>query len=906
MVIKCDQAVADYSEILREAMLSCRDGETITLEKGVYPVSGEGSLRRAVYLSNNDFAQRIVALPVFGKKKVKICGNGATLLLTEHLSGIGIADSEDIEISDLTVDYAHNYHLEWEAEEIEGDCVRVKRREGFPFVLTDGKIATACGGVGRSLCMAFDKRTQAPCYRRRFLFVDFGGGDGCVSALPYEKEGQLWLKTAWARELHKGDVLVICYLRKRYQQSAFVTDSQNIAFRNVHICYSPSMGIMAQLSRNITLENVRVEPNGRHGMLSSVCDATHFVHCDGEVRMRRCRFFNMMDDAANIHGNYLRTRAYTDNAVTAEIMHFQQYGVNVFRAGDTLTVYKQDTADVRARFAVRESVLTDEKHLLLRVDGDASCIEEGDVLCNADRMPEVDIADVACGRNRPRGFLLNSPKKTGVRRCLFNNSEHGIELAGDTTYWYESGQCRDVTVEDCTFYNCNHADGDYAVMIRPAFNASGEQKRYHANVTVRRNKFYGFQCGMVSATHTDNLCVCDNVFERDNTYPARAVADGKLRIRECNVSAVRGNTSEEDLFALLSPVWRGHSVREQTAVFVGENDAAPLLYAPTGEVTVTDYARRITYTAGKDYAVRGKEILLLRGDIPYYTPEQFYRLTPDAVHVGVDEAKLAFADGKSRYFKFGNLSERAVRIGYACRRKEDFLQLNGAAGCCERFKNALRAGKAATVVFYGDSITEGANASAEMRIPPYTDAWPRMATQFLRRYYRNDALRYVNTASGGKDSAWGVANFDRNVTAHAPDLLVLAFGMNDGGKTPQEMGALTEQMLAKAKADLPNCEVLLIATSLPNPQSTWFGNQIRFAPVLRALAEKYGAALLDMTALTDALYGAGGRIRYRDFTDNNVNHPNDFGVRLYAQAFLNTLLGEEYRAFFDEYEKTEK
>ena len=32
----------------------------------------------------------------------------------------------------------------------------------------------------------------------------------------------------------------------------------------------------------------------------------------------------------------------------------------------------------------------------------------------------------------------------------------------------------------------------------------------------------------------------------------------------------------------------------------------------------------------------------------------------------------------------------------------------------------------------------------------------------------------------------------------------------------------------------------------------------------------------------------------RDLLANSVNHPNDFGVRIYAQVLLKTLLGEEF------------
>lgn len=34
--------------------------------------------------------------------------------------------------------------------------------------------------------------------------------------------------------------------------------------------------------------------------------------------------------------------------------------------------------------------------------------------------------------------------------------------------------------------------------------------------------------------------------------------------------------------------------------------------------------------------------------------------------------------------------------------------------------------------------------------------------------------------------------------------------------------------------------------------------------------------------------------RFQDCTANNINHPNDFMMRIYAQTVLYTLFGEDY------------
>ena len=138
-----------------------------------------------------------------------------------------------------------------------------------------------------------------------------------------------------------------------------------------------------------------------------------------------------------------------------------------------------------------------------------------------------------------------------------------------------------------------------------------------------------------------------------------------------------------------------------------------------------------------------------------------------------------------------------------------------------------------------------------------------------------------------------------NVNAYAPDLVVLAFGMNDGGKTTEEFKILNEQMIHAIKSAKKETEIILVGTSVPNPESTWFGNQYKFVEVYEELAKKYACSVLDMTRLTLRLYGENGAIRYRDFSGNNVNHPNDFGVRIYAQSFLSRVLGKEYEEFFE-------
>ena len=94
----------------------------------------------------------------------------------------------------------------------------------------------------------------------------------------------------------------------------------------------------------------------------------------------------------------------------------------------------------------------------------------------------------------------------------------------------------------------------------------------------------------------------------------------------------------------------------------------------------------------------------------------------------------------------------------------------------------------------------------------------------------------------------------------------------------------------------PDCSIVLVATSVPNNETEWFyGNQKQYIAGLREMEEDTAypfVAVADMTTFHLDLLDAGKR--FRDMTGNNINHPNDFLVRAYAQIILKTMLGDNF------------
>ena len=63
-----------------------------------------------------------------------------------------------------------------------------------------------------------------------------------------------------------------------------------------------------------------------------------------------------------------------------------------------------------------------------------------------------------------------------------------------------------------------------------------------------------------------------------------------------------------------------------------------------------------------------------------------------------------------------------------------------------------------------------------------------------------------------------------------------------------------------------------------------------FVEKLYELEKKYPfVAVANLTQIHKDILATGKK--YRDMTGNNINHPNDFIARVYAQVVLRTLLG---------------
>jgi len=191
----------------------------------------------------------------------------------------------------------------------------------------------------------------------------------------------------------------------------------------------------------------------------------------------------------------------------------------------------------------------------------------------------------------------------------------------------------------------------------------------------------------------------------------------------------------------------------------------------------------------------------------------------------------------------------------------------------------LAAGEAVTIVAFGDSITNGGEASV-----PELIFWRRWVTDLQARYPRAK-ITATNGATGGDTSTRGLQRLQAKVIDEKPDLVLIGFGMNDHnrrGVPLPEFERQLREMIARIRTGT-TAEIVLFSTFPPNPRWMHGTNRMaEYAGVTARVAAETGCAYADVFNNWQAM---AARKRPEDLLANNINHPNDFGHWIYYRVF---------------------
>jgi len=341
---------------------------------------------------------------------------------------------------------------------------------------------------------------------------------------------------------------------------------------------------------------------------------------------------------------------------------------------------------------------------------------------------------------------------------------------------------------------------------------------------------------------------------------------------------------------LLRPFWQGTVMQGESVLFIrdettGESHASvlfPILDVPV----IHNSSGTVTYEAGRDFLWNreSREIILPSDSrIPSRTTQELRRPAKSQKY------ELTHRDGNGEIFFGSRLEYAEMQVCVTYSHAPDLWD-----GEVPKFDRAslprtidrLLSRKPVSIVVVGDSISAGCNASGWAEGVPFQPAYPELLRRNLAERFQGQ-VTMANPSVGGTDTAW-VLNAIDQVVESKPDLVIIAFGMNDSaGRPAAEYRQNTEAVMEKIRDRLPDVEFILVASMLGN--ADWTRLQQPLFPQYRdALASlsKPGVALADLTSIWTGFLALK---KDWDQTGNGVNHPNDFGHRVYAQV-LSALL----------------
>lgn len=344
---------------------------------------------------------------------------------------------------------------------------------------------------------------------------------------------------------------------------------------------------------------------------------------------------------------------------------------------------------------------------------------------------------------------------------------------------------------------------------------------------------------------------------------------------------------------LLKPFWQSPIVYRESALFVQDATDQPatarLLFEPDEilEVRLANGSQKLE--PGRDFTLDRAQRRLIATAA---TRAQWLKAAELFPAKGASPLSIAHKTGDPETFVlFENghwFHDRQIEVTYLHRR--EVWQAESPKLAEKQLPKTLarlRAGQPLSIAVSGDSISQGYNASGFSGAPPGMPPYPDLVAAQLEQTF-GTPVTLRNRAIAGWSVDQGAADLDK-LLAENPELIIIAYGMNDvGRRDPERFKTQIADMLRRIEAAGKDIEVILAAPMIGNTQ--WRHTPREMFPQYRdALASlvKPGVALADLTSIWSEMLK---RKREVDLTGNGVNHPSDFGHRIYAQSILALLV----------------
>ena len=577
---------ADATPVLRAAMEACieRKAHGLKIPTGEWHLFPDHAFEQNLAVANNDPGIKRVIFPIDGFDGFTLAAAGAKFVCHGSMIPISAENSKNVTLKGFSIDWERPFSLQ-------GQVVAVHpEMNAFDLKLHP----EVCYEMRGSRFIFREKPSPAPTTWKEWAppvtatlawehnlqwNMWFQGGtrqpvpDEFLYAMEpdprVEELAPHLIRIFESTEVmpKPGMVLIISGMLdpNRTSPAIRVSGCKDILLEDVTVHHAGGMGLIGQRSENFTLRRYQVVlPEGKDRYVTTTADATHFNGCRGDILIEDCLFENMLDDATNVHGCFVRVEKVEGNTLTCQRVHSQQRGLVIADAGDEIRFVT--SADLQGYGDAKVLCVRDLNSDRFEMTVDH--LPEGGIrplsgLYNLSWQANLTFRNSIVRNHRARTMLIATSGKVLVEGNKFQNSSMaGIQMEGDNGFWWESGPTRNAVIRKNTFTNGAGAvlrmSAEVDAKLYPKAN-------YHGGIIFEDNLIETYHGKIVEGQAIDGLIFRNNIIRMTDFAPPYLPELASFTFNSGRNILLEGN------------VFEGSEKVPQLDVHAGTADALPTL-----------------------------------------------------------------------------------------------------------------------------------------------------------------------------------------------------------------------------------------------------------------------------------------------------------------------------------------
>lgn len=499
------QGALDMTAAVVRAARIMRNGDRIVFQRGTYHFRPDSAALMGLWPSNNTGGVKHVVFPLVGKDNISIDGGGSTFVFSGGTFPFAVIGCRNISIGNFSVTTENPPAVKFDVVEKDDSGFCVKMGNETKWVADEeGNVIFSLGGRsvrsrdGRISMHATD------CININYLMTPASAGDknefpASFVGVKIKDIGGGKMRCSYYGDKHPksipmpyavGQPVVLNLAEKRLEAVCFIESSDGVRVKRVNVKRFGGMCFVAQRSGNIRYDRLSVMPPEGTSDVTATADIFQCINCYGKVVIENCKAGYSLDDAVNVHGNYLVVTNVKGRYMNLKAMHMQHEKFFPYRPGDEIEITEPHTRRLitHAKVSYVKESETSNYDCQLVTDRDLDSVPVGSLVENITLCPNVVLKNNVFThfpniRLSGRGKILYKNNRISYCCCALV----AFDLAD---YWYEAGRLSKLIVRDNVFNDCNALGGGSTINVGMS-GWGDDAPKIHGTVVIKDNAVSG-------------------------------------------------------------------------------------------------------------------------------------------------------------------------------------------------------------------------------------------------------------------------------------------------------------------------------------------------------------------------------------------------------------------------------